>query len=366
MKKIWAWIISLFRRSDKKRTRRKIARTWSLADLLDQLDQEHRRYRLGTGPHDCPRDLWNALRRMGAHVLPEETEYILSPDYGDIYKIPGAWSKEKLPTMMYVGWRRGRKLTPDGRLPVTGVWAFQMPKDRDWFTEPVRGVRYYVGEIVEENKREMTFCGYVDLDFKSGTIYVPKIIRDERVDLPQGGCYYRRKFTVPWVFGMDADELREKYTLQDSSARVLVMLFSACYHAWLIRDEYYQVATSKRKSRVTFCIAPGEQKHFFRDRQKVVTAKDGKRKRIIHYVREFKRKNGQVVKEHLRGIRQFLWRGYKVTVSIPKHHVLPYMLNVPPVYEDREPEASTLSGERLASKLTDLEEETRYRHGHFG
>jgi hypothetical protein len=55
--------------------------------------------------------------------------------------------------------------------------------------------------------------------------------------------------------------------------------------------------------------------YFFKDREPVVV--DGVTKRIFHIVRIHTRANGQVVPLHFRGLRNFVWNGYDVAITVP-------------------------------------------------
>ena len=62
--------------------------------------------------------------------------------------------------------------------------------------------------------------------------------------------------------------------------------------------------------------------YFFRDRDVTAVSASGKRKRIFHIVRAFRRADGKTVKTHFRGERRFHWNGYEVLITVPgKHHV---------------------------------------------
>lgn len=90
---------------------------------------------------------------------------------------------------------------------------------------------------------------------------------------------------------------------------------------WMGREDRWSVAVTKGRRRVTFSVDPSETKTFFKDRQKTAIARDGKAKRIIHLVGSHTRKTkrGQTaVKQHIRGIRSFAWRGYQCDVTAPR------------------------------------------------
>lgn len=79
--------------------------------------------------------------------------------------------------------------------------------------------------------------------------------------------------------------------------------------------------------RAAFGIELPSAKSFFRDRDKTeaTTAKDGKRKRIFHSVREHLRKvesRDSTVRAHYRGTRRFDWKGYGIRIVLPENSQL--------------------------------------------
>lgn len=83
------------------------------------------------------------------------------------------------------------------------------------------------------------------------------------------------------------------------------------------REDQWSVGVRKDGHRVTFSIAPEHTSAYFADRDTVVNV-DGKPKKIIHFVREHQRINGSTVKAHVRGLREFDWKGYHCAVTAPK------------------------------------------------
>lgn len=375
--KFWVWLKRRFGKSKPnkpKKKRRKIDRTWQLHELLERLEEEHDRYKLKKGFAVCPKSEWRGLRAMGAFVMPSKERYIPNLYLPDIYKMPEDWSDKALPHMMYVGWRIGRVMEKNDEedfIPVTAVWAIKQPQKNDWNVQRIQGTRYLVGQIGEDlsSQKEITVCSYVDLDFKCRLIRVPRLIIEKDVVLPKGGGYCVKTWGVPEIHGADVYRTcKEEFSsIEEVSARVLVSCFGACYTAWMKRHDYYQISTRRKKSKVTFCVDKGEQKFFFKDRKKTVMAHDGKRKRIIHYVGAFTRSNGQHVKEHLRGIRQFFWNGYKVTISVPRFHLQIHDFDAQSIdKEDMSEGEKYYTAKGTAKKLGEFEEADSYRHGHFG
>lgn len=82
-----------------------------------------------------------------------------------------------------------------------------------------------------------------------------------------------------------------------------------------------QVRVGKGALTAVFNIEIKRTAYFFRDREAVVI--DGKTKRIFHIVRPHDRIGARSVRFHFRGLREFVWHGYQVSISVPGLHHLP-------------------------------------------
>lgn len=140
----------------------------------------------------------------------------------------------------------------------------------------------------------------------------------------------------------------ERYTLDT---------FKALLTWWMTREQRWSVSVSKDDKRVVFSVDTKHTAGYFADRQKVV-AVDGKAKRIIHHVDAHTRANGQFVKEHIRGLREFVWHGAKCIVTAPKFNgVLATNCPVPPQYYDEGESGRNLIGiDDLSDQLAAFED----------
>lgn len=86
---------------------------------------------------------------------------------------------------------------------------------------------------------------------------------------------------------------------------------------WQRRDNQWSVGVRRDGHRVVFSVAREHTSAYFADRETVVNV-DGKPRKIIHFVREHQRAGGAVVKAHVRGLREFDWKGYHCVVTAPK------------------------------------------------
>lgn len=106
----------------------------------------------------------------------------------------------------------------------------------------------------------------------------------------------------------------------------------------MTRHEYAQsamarIAVKKGDLTAIFCISPRRMAYFFQDRDITLT-KNGAKQRVFHLVKPYSytSKTGKEVniKMHFRGLRNFTWAGYNVSVTVPGlDHLLLDELNIP-------------------------------------
>lgn len=103
---------------------------------------------------------------------------------------------------------------------------------------------------------------------------------------------------------------------QSTHEKHMKSAFSQLMTWWNKRKDQWSVGVRKDGHRVTFSIEREHTSAYFADRSTVVNV-EGKPRKIIHFVREHTRVTGATVKEHVRGLREFDWKGYHCTVTVP-------------------------------------------------
>lgn len=82
-----------------------------------------------------------------------------------------------------------------------------------------------------------------------------------------------------------------------------------------------RIEAAKGDVSAVFGVEVKRTAYFFKDRDDVLDPGTGKKKRIFHIVRPHQRADGSTVKMHFRGLRQFVWNGYRINITVPgKHH----------------------------------------------
>lgn len=163
------------------------------------------------------------------------------------------------------------------------------------------------------------------------------------------GSFIHRQWMMPTAMKADQAERQQDYQ------HFMLCTFRQLLIWWHNRTSSWSVGVRKDNKRATFVIAPEHTAAYFADREKTVT-EGGKTRKIIHYVREHTRVNGSTVKAHVRGLREFDWRGYHCHVTAPKlNGAILTSCPVPPAVRG-EPTDGYLDSEELAAKLADAED----------
>ena len=81
------------------------------------------------------------------------------------------------------------------------------------------------------------------------------------------------------------------------------------------------MAVKKDGERITFAVDKSLTKKYFADRDKTIKTPSGQNKKIVHFVKAHDRDYGgkiTKVREHIRGLNSFSWKGYQCLVSAPE------------------------------------------------
>lgn len=281
----------------------------------------------------------SGLKRLGPLVLSEQM-----PD--EVAAFDPAF--EKLPTTMFVATNDGGQ-TKDDNLAPDFIYAIKIKK-APWMVAKRSGRPYMMGMGWRTSKGSLmwgTVYAYVD----GGKIYPAHWLCDSSVSVP-GGSYSKKTWEV-------ASWRREQ------PSKVVEVVFSQLIAAYQKRFDKWNVSVNKGGRRATFLIDKKDTAYAFKDRTGTALAKDGKRKRIIHFVRshEQNRADGSVVHvpEHIRGIRDFTWNAYKCFVTSPQHHTfLSASLDLPAddcnIADDESMPEGTLDLHQLADRLVNNED----------
>jgi hypothetical protein len=128
------------------------------------------------------------------------------------------------------------------------------------------------------------------------------------------GTYMRKEVGMPEL----------AYSLNDGDVpkdEVVRAAFVFAFNYWVRRADRWSVSVSHRGERLTFGVDKENTKKYFANRDKSVKTESGLTKKIVHFVKAHDRDYGgkiTKVREHIRGLNSFSWKGYQCLVSAPE------------------------------------------------
>jgi hypothetical protein len=179
----------------------------------------------------------------------------------------------------------------------------------------VNGVVYECGAAFEDEKNLFWAFFFISIR-QDGSVVPIKYKYRERVSLP-GGAWFTRPANG---FG-NIEEWAGEHNAEAN--QFLKQAATMCFNFWAMKDRMWRIIVKKGGVRMNFSIGTDETKHYFKDRDRSgICTQSGRLKPIAHYVSEHTRRytSGKttVIKEHVRGLRRFLWNGYQVIVKSPR------------------------------------------------
>lgn len=347
-------------------------RDWTLSALLDRLDAEHDRFNVRRRQllSSFSKSDMRAIERIGAHVFPPRSDSRFRVD-DECFDVSDMNVNGYSPTIMHVGFAFPERTKTDDWFGLVAAFAIRGSQSTPAMVSPTPGIPYAVGLVLQTNSEQLCLGGYVFKDDAACRLRVPRVRAAEAVAVPHTPIRYtRQSWKVPRFIDHECGLVRDNsilssLSLDDLNARLLAAVFRVLLETWRARTEMIQVATRRGRSRVTFCVPPGDQVRAFRDRDRSAIARDGKRKRIVHFVRPHVRSNGQQVPAHLRGVRQFRWNDYDVSIVFPRFHLATFDFDVQPEdWQEGTPlPHGSMSLPQVAGLMRRLEDDREYRHG---
>jgi hypothetical protein len=185
-----------------------------------------------------------------------------------------------------------------------------------WYVQPVRGGHVYQMTRYWDRPHDPKFKRrkwgvpqefYIWVSDDGSTMRVLKTRKNGDSYHPEG------HWVLDHQVDLDAEDRRLGYTPQ------LVLARQFCDMAKMMEQSSYsmcRVEVSKGDMVAAFGVDPRRMAYFFRDRDVHLTT-DGATKPIFHSVRPHTRKDGSVVPMHFRGLKQFSWANYNVSITVP-------------------------------------------------
>jgi hypothetical protein len=290
----------------------------TFGELLDHLDYTFDAYKVSTysGGGWLTQDEIVGLKKLGAHV-PNPWQAMWHNDTDNLKVNP-----KNLPAMMFIAIpseheeaNKNNRVYPDF---IFGIKHKKLP----WNVEKLSGVPYKIGMAYRMDKKLFWICAWVVVR-KNGSYEFCKEHTTKPVYVTRGknkGYAYDRKAFVKGALIEDEEETKRNGELGARNS------FKWMLDWWQGRTERWSVAVKKNGDRVTFAVDKSLTKKYFADRDKTIKTASGRNKKIVHYVKEHERDyNGKktLVREHIRGVNKFSWKGYDCLVTAPEFQSLP-------------------------------------------
>jgi hypothetical protein len=281
----------------------------NLSELLDHLEETFDSYKMPTAISNLSADSRLGLKKLGAHV-PNPWHMPWSDNCDDI-KVN---VKNGMPSMFFISTPMN-KHNKNERVNPSFMFAIKHRK-LPWNVEKKSGTPYQFGITFRDFKLFwLTAWIVVKAD---GSIEVCKEHQYKSIPVVVNGKFkarYEKK-----IFG--DPELIADYKSEGKQGDLIVKnAFRASFDWWSGRQERWSVAVKKNGERITFAVDKSLTKKYFADRDKTVKTLSGRNKKIVHFVKAHDRNySGKIskVKEHIRGLNSFSWKGYQCLVSAPE------------------------------------------------
>ena len=339
----------------------------SMSALLGSLDETFAALRLPFGKLSwIPRAKVVGLRKMGV--------YVVHPAYHDTVLMSATTvpANRILPAMLCVsfGWSKR-----DNNEEIYPAVLFAM-KENKLPAEVSKcagqhylfGVGFKLGAASKNdtNKELFWLAGYMTAR-ADGSLYLHQELKPRQHTIKVSNPATRRAVGKTMTYTTKAWGKASLAQLYDEATRaegerICINEFAAAMNWWIAREENWSVAVKKDGERITFAIPKELTARFFKDRIKV-TNENGVTKRIIHYVNAHERATAEgktTVREHIRGLAEFDWKGYGCRVTAPKFNgVLSTEFTLEgTVFEDDEevPKTGWVDMSKVGAMLADVEE----------
>lgn len=353
---------------EKRKRRRRGESKKTLADLLDNLEVAFQKMRMPIdGNSWLDRGSILGLRRLGVYV-PDPWELTWHDDPAQLrVDVNGL-----MPVFMAVSFsgeasfKEFEANPPKDKDIYTANTMFAVKREKTpFYVEQKKGVVYEFGYSFADTKNFWMRC-FLVIDESTGEIHICDELKrkvhiiaakQRRKGRPVHHSFTTKQWSDPYLLA--ADDLCDLETRKLGAKN----LFVAMLKWWRDRDLRWSVGIKRGKDRVIFSVEPENTKTYFADRDKTVKTANGQTKKIIHYVREHERvRNGKTisVREHIRGLREFNWKGHHCIITAPKFHktILSNSWELTPMDEE---ETAAYKGKMVyapgvAKKLVELEE----------
>ena len=299
-----------------------VSKTETLEELLNHLGSTFNLLKLPFENQSwIEKDMAIGLRKLGAHVPnPWLFHWYENPEDIRVDR------SKKLPSMMCIAFLP-KQADDENNESINSGFTFAIRiRKPPYFIRPVAGTDYYqFGHCYRVRNKNFWVRMFVSID-KEGKIFICDELRMDNTTITKkhrtrndGGVrdvsFSNKHWTVPSLLIVDDQTVERRRHIE-------TLTFLNTLEWWSKRDERWNVVVKKGGERVTFGIDQSLSKNYFADREMRISSVTGKPMKIVHYVNAHDRllANGKVshVREHIRGLREFDWKGYHCLVTAPE------------------------------------------------
>ena len=372
IKRLWNFILSFFRKPVKeevklkeevkvveKKPRKKYTshkqERENFSDLLDGIENTFENYKLPMETASwLNKDSIIGLKKLGAHI---PNPFVVKFDKKD--ELINLEGMTKFPALMCIGINGqsdGDKVSP------TFMFAIKQTK-LPWYAAYHAGIPYEFGMAYPFNGKLFWVRVYLTVSRSTGRIEVCDERRVVSSVIPSKSLHGKHNFGQNVVIKstkFTTPALYEDQDFKPEECKIITKnMFRQMFEWWISRDERWNVVVKHKGDRLTFGVPNDQTKHYFKDRDKVIN-ENGFSKKIIHYVKEHERvysEKTKVIKEHIRGLKEFNWNGYQIQVVSPKlQQKTAADFTEPGVDADEDKNTNVIYLSKLGKMLADFEE----------
>jgi hypothetical protein len=298
------------------RDRRHLGAHYYLTDLLDQLEEA---FKSLNALRKVNKNSYNIFRKVACTVQSNDFVWSVGNQYAikcsDIPSIGCAYIPKS---------EHGRLFVRDGDELAYPSFSYFKRIKNPINVQPTNDVVIELGYVLEFSDGPVPTIMYLAVDQDCNVRLLKQLYQDVQKVRPKVSRKFKREFSINrafWGYPNSLEDIAKlnNLTVQGYIDEVFWMTMNAC----LSVDNGAHVRVAKGSDRLTFAIDILRTPYFFKDREKVVN-ENGKTKKIFHIVAAHKRVvNGveQLVKSHTRGLRKFVWNGYRINILLNGKHI---------------------------------------------
>lgn len=287
------------RRYDKDKTK-------TFSELLDNLEYTFDSVKLPAMTESwLDRDSIVGLKKLGVHVPSPWVMLNLDDAKVDVAK--------PLPAIMCLSYAQADTVDVEDKHYPKIFFAVKLKK-LPWYVAQKSGTPYQFGAAFELKGKLLWIHMYLTVVKSTGEICFCEELRIKAHTVSRTKTFYNKSWS-------SASYLEDNERPIAQNERFAKNLFVSMHEWWSERDTRWNVVVKKNGDRVTFGVDNSQTPYYFKDRDKSIKTASGQTKKIVHYVKEHERKVNDkttIVKEHIRGLQEFNWSGYRCQVVSPK------------------------------------------------